>query len=490
MNKLRYILLLLIFPLFLHGQDKITMTMEKCIELASQQSLDAFLTKNMYLAQYWDFRSFKASRLPSLRLNTTPIDYYNGIAQVWDSNRESYVTRQTRSLNTSGSLYVQQRVGLTGGTLSVSTGNRLLNNYSSSHAFTSSPFSVSYNQNLNGFNSFKWRARIDPERYESAKQSYIQNRENLSISAIRYFFALVNSQIDLDISNRNLDNAKELFNIGKGRFEVGTITKDELLSLELGLYNSELAQIRSKQDLVRARVDLNIFLNIDKSTLIDCIIPENIPGIEISMDKAVGQALENNSKLTDLRIRELQSERAVSKAKADNRFTSSLQMSYGLNGNSDEFRSSYQNLGQRQRVNLGFNIPIVDWGEGKGAIAVAKSNLEVERIKVEQERIAFEQNVSISVLEFNLQKKQVDNSAKADTIALMGYDISYEIFKLGKLDVIKLNQARNDQVSARKAYISSLLSYWTYWYRIRQLTLYDFERNLTLSEDFDALINK
>ena len=490
MNKIKYLLLLLIFPLTSSAQGEITLTMEECIELASNQSLDAFLTKNMYLAKYWDYRSYKASRLPSLSLFTSPLDYSNGISQKWNSNDKAYTTTYSETMRSTAELRVQQQVGLTGGTVSLVSGNRFFNDFTNPYSYTSNPLSIAYKQDLNGFNNLKWQSRIDPEKYESAKQTYIQDRENLSINAITYFFKLINSQIELEISKRNLKNAEELFKIGKGRFEVGTITQDELLSLELGLYNSQLSQIRADQNSLRARVNLNIFLNIDKSTVITCIIPEQIPGIEISMDKAVNMALENNSTLTDLHIRELQSQRAVSKAKAENRFTSSLQLSYGLNGNNEKLVDSYQKLGPNQSVSLGFNIPIIDWGQGKGAVAVAKSNLEAERIRVMQNKISFEQNVSINVLEFNLQKKQVKNSAKADTIALRGYEISYEIFKLGKLDVIKLNQARNDQSAARKAYITSLESYWTYWYKIRQQTLFDFENDVTLSEDFDALINQ
>lgn len=489
MKHIKKIIIILLFPLSLSAQEEITLTMEECIQMASEQSLEAFLTKNMYLAKYWDYRSYKASRLPSLHLNTTPISFNNGITQQWDKDTESYYTTTTKSLTSQAEVLLQQKIGLTGGTFSVVSGNSILNNYSTPNEFTSNPLSLSFSQDLSGYNSLKWRSRIDPEKYEAAKKTYIQGRENLSINSIKYFFQLINSQIELDISNRNLINAEELFKIGKGRFEVGTITQDELLTLELDLYNSQLSQIKAEQSLLRARIDLNIFLNIDKSTIINCVIPQEIPGIEINMSDAVDQAMSNNATLTNFRVRELTSERAVSQAKADNRFQSSLNMSYGINGNDENFINSYQNLSQRQSIRLGFNIPIIDWGEGRGAVAVAMSNLEVERIQIEQEKIAFEQDVSVNVLEFNLQKAQVENSAKADTIAQKGYDISYEIFKLGKLDVIKLNQARNDQENARKAYITSLRNYWTYWYRIRQQTLFDFQNNMTLSEDFDALIN-
>lgn len=55
---------------------QLTLTLEKTITLAADSSLDAFRYKNMYLAGYWEYRSYKAARLPSLTLNLTPAQYY------------------------------------------------------------------------------------------------------------------------------------------------------------------------------------------------------------------------------------------------------------------------------------------------------------------------------------------------------------------------------------------------------------------------------
>ena len=120
---------------------------------------------------------------------------------------------------------------------------------------------------------------------------------------------------------------------------------------------------------------------------------------------------------------------------------------------------------------------------------MAQSNREVVRISVNQEKIDFEQNVIMNVMEFNLQASQVTNTAKADTIAQMGYDVTQQRFLIGKVDVTKLNLARNDQEQARREYIRALRSYWNYYFTIRRLTLYDFEKKITLSEDFDRIIN-
>ncbi len=107
---------------------------------------------------------------------------------------------------------------------------------------------------------------------------------------------------------------------------------------------------------------------------------------------------------------------------------------------------------------------------------MAESNREVVRISVNQEKMDFEQNIIMNVMEFNLQADQVLSTAKADTIAQLGYDVTQQRFLIGKVDVTKLNLARNDQEKARRAYINALRSYWNYYYTIRQLTLFDFEK--------------
>jgi outer membrane protein TolC len=200
-------------------------------------------------------------------------------------------------------------------------------------------------------------------------------------------------------------------------------------------------------------------------------------------------ALENNSIFTNLSIRELEHQKTLAKEKADNRFTSSVSLGYGLNGKNETFIDSYQKFGEKQNVNISFSIPLIDWGEGRGAITVAMSSLEAERIRIKQERLKFEQGVSTKVHRFNLQRTLVENSAIADTIAEMGYEISYDVFKLGELDVMSLNQAQSDKEIARYNYISKLEQYWTYWYGIRKLTLYDFKNHISLSKDFDKLIS-
>ena len=45
--------------------------------------------------------------------------------------------------------------------------------------------------------------------------------------------------------------------------------------------------------------------------------------------------------------------------------------------------------------------------------------------------------------------------------------------------------AHNRQQEAQTNYISALQLFWEYYYKIRKLTLYDFEHNLPLVDSYD-----
>ena len=490
----RLIIFTLVSCLFLttiSGQEKKYLSLQNVIEIAEEQSLDAFRNENMYLSSYWEYRYFKADRLPSLSLQATPLDYNRSMQKVYnyDENRDEFKPRE--DLSSELSLYLNQNVGLTGGQIFARSELNLSQKLGADKisSWSSTPFSVGYIQPLSGYNGLKWTAKIEPVKFEKAKKNFIQSKEEVAIKASRLFFDLVDAQIEVNIAETNLANADTLFKIGQGRYQVGTVTQDELLNLELSFMNANLALTQSNLGLERALAELNSFLGFDKSTKIECIVPDELPGLQIPATEAVDLALANNPEMLDQQQRLIEEDRKVNQAKSENGVTGDLYALYGLNQNATDFNQVYQDPLDRQRFRVGIDIPILDWGRRKGQLAMAQSNREVVRISVNQEKMDFEQNVIMNVMEFNLQANQVLNTAKADTIAQLGYDVTQQRFLIGKVDVTKLNLARNDQEQARRAYIRALRTYWNYFFTIRRLTLYDFEKGITLSEDFDEIVN-
>lgn len=491
-SKNRLIILLLLF-FFFEGNAQfkdLKLTLEDAIELASEQSIDAFRNKNMFRASYWEYRYYRADKLPSLNLDATPLDFnkYRRREYNFQTGEDEYVLREF--LNSDFGLSLSQNVPLTGGTVFLRSELGITKNLSGDEntAYRSSPVSIGYRQDLNGYNRLKWETKIEPLKYEKAKKELIQSNEKLALETTRKFFNLVSAQIQLSIAENNTANNDTLFKIGKGRFQVGTVTQDQLLNLELNLLNSKQALNKANLELVRAQSDLNSFLGLDKNSKITCVVTDDIPDLEIQANDAIAKALENNPVILNQQQQLLEEDRRVAQAKSETGLNTSIFASYGLDQAAPEFKDVYSNPDQSQQFRLGVNIPIIDWGRRKGRYQMAESNREVARATIRQSRIDFEQNIFQTVMEFNLQAEQVKNAILADTVAKQAYEVAFQRFMIGKVDVIVLNEARNNLENARKAYVDAINTYWNYYYTIRQLTLFDFANDETLSEEYEKIL--
>ncbi len=494
LKQFQYLFLIVLisgFQLNLKAQPaKYSLSLDEVVKIASQSSLDAFRYKNMYLASYWEYRYYRADKLPSLSMNATPLDFnhYRKREYNFQTNEDQYVLRDY--FNSDLAVQLNQKVGLTGGNLFLSSELGMVKNLGGEKvtSYQATPVSIGYQQSLNGYNAVKWQSKIEPVKYEKAKKTFVQSQENLAMKSTAMFFDLVEAQIQLKIAQNNMSNADTLYKIGKGRFQVGTVTQDELLNLELNQLNSQQALNSARLEVTRAQSGLNSYLMMDKKSLIDCKVPSEIPAMQIIADEALALALKNNPEILNQEQQMLEQDQNVAKARSESGLNTSLFALYGLNQSSEDFEKIYDQPDQSKRVQVGFSIPLVDWGRRKGKLMMAESGREVANAKIKQDRIDFEQNIFQSVMEFNLQAEQVRNAAKADTVAQKGYEVTFQRFLIGKVDVIKLNIARNDLESARKAYINAVKTYWNYYYRLRMLTLYDFVKKEELTAEYDKII--
>ena len=154
----------------------------------------------------------------------------------------------------------------------------------------------------------------------------------------------------------------------------------------------------------------------------------------------------------------------------------------------NEFAGAYNHLLDNQIVQVGVKIPLLDWGKRRGKVRVAKSNRDVVLSKIRQEQINFNQDIFLLVEHFNNQAQQLSIAKEADLIAQQRYKTSIETFLIGKINTLDLNDAQNSKDEARQKHISELYNYWSYFYQIRSLTLWDFERGTKLEVDFEEVI--
>ena len=259
--------------------------------------------------------------------------------------------------------------------------------------------------------------------------------------------------------------------------------------MELSLLNANLDVKQATLNLEQSRASFNSYLGIDTDVVVRCLIPMDIPSFQVTVEKAVAMAVENNSTILDMQRQLLVANRRVAETRSQTGLSADIQANLGFDKNADSFDNVYRApFGDQRGVGISLNIPIVDWGQRRGQIQMAKSERNVTEISVKQARIDFEQQVLIMVMEFNMQQDILSIVAKADTVAQMGYDVTKQRFMIDKVDIIKLNSARNALDAARRNYVSSMAQFWSSYFNLRRLTLYDFENNASLHQDIDQLL--
>ncbi|MEO9513583.1 MAG: TolC family protein [Flavobacteriaceae bacterium] len=469
----KVLFLLVVFLPFLANSQTSQIALEEAIHLAQKKSPEYQAVLNTTQARYWRFRNYKASFLPQLGLNLTP-RYDNSLTRLTNDEGQDIFVTQNQSI-VDAQLGLTQQVPYTGGIFSVNSQLQRIDRFGDNEGTSYSivPFSINYFQNSVFYNPFKWDKKIEPLLYEESRRDFIEKMEDISINTCTRYFALLKAQMQLETAKRNLKNQDTLLQIAKGRFRIGKIAENDLLQMELRHLNSQNSVTNFTVELKRASQNLARYLALNNEN-IELIIPAELETFEISVDKALQEAQKNRKAVIEYRRRRIEAERDLAEAKGSNRIQLRVNANFGLNGQSDDYDTLFQDYNQQQNVSLSLGIPLFDWGVSKSKRKMAEADLDLEETNIKRDQQEFEQEIYLHTLNWTNQRDFLITSEKAKEIALKRYDISQKRYILGKVDITNLNLAQEERDKAILDYLNSLESFWTDYYLLRRLTLYDF----------------
>ncbi len=486
------------YSLILQAQQKFnyTYTLDEVLELAKDQSPEAVRIKNSFEASYWQYRSYRADHLPSLNLSADIPNFIRQFTTVQrtDSSGNMVTDFASNFTNTlSGQLSLVQNLP-TGGILSIYSSlerqDQFLDNFSNhiSTKYYTIPVSVSLTQSIFGVNQWKWNRKIEPLKYEEAKRNYLKQLENISTQAIRYFFDLASAQQNLAIAEFNYANNDTLHKIANGRYNLGTIGENDLLQSELNYLTAGSSLNEAQLNVETAQNRLRSFLGYNELVTIEISIPTEVPHTTLDLEHVMQWARKNNPDLLAYQRQLIEAEKRVAEEKAATGVKADISLSFGLNQQAADIGDAYRDPRDMQTARIALQVPILDWGRGKGRVRMAKSNQQVIQTQIDQALADFEQDVVLKVRQFNMQEVQFQIAAKSDTIAQKRYDVSKKRFLIDKITITDMNNAQLDRDRSQQNYVNALRNYWNYYYLIRQLALYDFIGNKPLDVDFELLV--
>lgn len=457
-------------------------TLEEIIQRAKTQSPSSKWAETRKETRFWAYRSFRTEFNPQLRLEGEVPVYYKSVNQIIqeDGTIRYLPVQQT---NNSLTLGLFQPVPFTGGTISANSGLGFFKDYndesSLSEQWRGSVFYVALNQPLFSFNRYRWNKRIQPLLYEESKRDYVEEMEQIAGGAVQRFFNVLEQQINHQIATFNLANNDTIYQIEKGRYNIGTTSLDKLLQVELQLLTSRQQVAQASLDLETARLQLRSYIGLNDGEQFQLVLPESIPTFDVNVDDALSHAMQNRGDYIGFERRRLEGEQAVARAKG-NRFQVNARAAYGLNNNGLVLTDVYHTPTEQQQFSLEFSVPVLDWGRNKAMMRTAIAEKKLQDFQIAQDEIDFEQNILTQVRQFEMLRLQLEITKKSDEVAAERYNVSQNRYLIGKIDITNLNIALTEKDAAKRRYIQALRDFWLAYFNLRRLTLYDFSNDRLL----------
>ena len=165
-----------------------------------------------------------------------------------------------------------------------------------------------------------------------------------------------------------------------------------------------------------------------------------------------------------------------------------LFVQFGYTGTDSDISDAYTRLKPNELASIGLSLPLVDWGKRRGRVKVAESKRRVAESRIRRENMNFRQNLFILVERFTNQQQQLDIATRASDIAARRYRTNVDTYLVGMLSPLELNDSRQSKDSSRRDYLNQLYKFWSYWYQLRSLTLYDYAGGCDINADIDRIV--
>lgn len=477
----------LLFPALLQGQPY-QISLEQVLNEWCLVSPSAQKIKLAHENSILEFENYKKGFLPSVAFSLNPINFNRSQKLMQNSESGNYSYVEDYSNNSSAEIAIRQKIGIIGGEFSISSQLNYLREFSNNrNRFGTNPLYINYSQPfLGGLYNYKRQRGIQHTAYNNSLKQYCSEMSDIQTKAVNLFMILFSSKLAVDLSHKNLLISDTLLIASKALLDNGYFTEYDYRQMELQQLNNKYAFENSIKNYQKALRELSTFLNktewINKE--IDILTPEfNLP-LKIDEKLAIVYARHNSPFALSQEEKRLKAEQTLFTIKLNNRLNGNIKISYGLNQYSDHFLDAYKNPDYTQRVMIGVQIPIFQWGINRNKIRIAKNNYQNSMIEINQAEVNFDNNIKDIVGDYNHNMNLWFVAAKSYQLSQEQYILLAQKFHSGKVSVYELASAQQEQYSAMQKYYSAIQNAWNSFCVLRKNTLFDFSKQIELKDLF------
>ncbi len=457
------------------------LTLEQSLKVAEENSPSMKRTRLNLIRSQENLNAQNAALKSNFSLSVNPLEFrqdraFNDLIAEWNT---------TKTTESYGVFTVSQPILLTDARISLLNKFGYVDSYSEYSNNTKTGFSNSLSLNLSQplftYNRTKLTLKELQLAYENAQLNYAIQLLSLERLVTTSFYNVYQKQQSLEIERQAYENMQKSYEIIKNKVDAGLSAREEIFQAELNLASSRSGFENSQVSFENAKDEFKILIGINLYD--DILVLPNIEVDTVSINTAfaIDQGLENRMEIRQSQINLETSQFDLITTKALNEFKGQLDLSVGLFGDNENLGNIYDNPTDNESVSLSLTIPLWDWGERKSRIKASEASIESSRISLEEEQNDIILNIRQTCRSLINLKNQIEIARQNVNNAQLTYDLNLEKYRNGDLTGMDLNIYQNQLSEQQMSYTNSLISYKLELLNLKIQTLYDFEKNVSVT---------
>lgn len=463
MRKLFSIIIALSCCLCLEAQQRLTLN--QAIEMAQTGSYEAEISDADYQAGMWQFSSFMSTFKPHLEFNVNP----NYIKEAYEPSNQFVKTRDYNMLSATAELRLNHKVTALGGDFYAASSGIWTEHFANpdmARIFGTTPIRIGYQQQLLGFNPYKWDKKIEDAKMKHVESRHDFEKWNIARKTSHLYLEALRATFMYDMYKNNSETSEYLYWIGVEKFNLTSIRNDELSSLELQWNNALNSCSLAEVQMENALAELYSYVGMEGFSL---TMPANPDYLLLDRKMIMSLVEENNPIYNQNTLMLLEAHRKEDKAKKEVGVQASVDLNLGLQNYGVNLGSAYGNQGLLSVSGVNLRIPIIDQKtakdkykaaqfEAKSTDAEAKENLRLLTVEVDN-----------AVRDFENYQTLVRSTSTTMELADEAYRQANDNYANGIADINTFAIAQTRKESAYANYLNALCCYWDAYYRLSML---------------------
>ena len=300
--------------------------------------------------------------------------------------------------------------------------------------------------------------------YKSAKLNYLSSQESARqttqetvFNVKRGFNNYLLAKELVRVTEESLDLAEKLLQNVKNMYEVGMSSRLDLLRAEVRVANLKPPVIQAHNNLALAELSLKTLLGLDVAQPVEIIGEMTYSPIEVDLDESIALSLTNRPELNQLLYQKQMAGEMIKIAKAD--YLPTLAVSGNYNFWADNFNFRKNNWQSFYSFNLVLNIPIFHGLRTPAKVAQSKAFIR---------ELEYTEKGLVNNIKFEVQSAYLNlNQAKESLLSQeKNVDAAQESVRVAELNyaegLITITDVGSAQVALSEARINYLRAIYEY----------------------------